>query len=168
VKSAPADLTPDSEEPLVLRHGFGRIGCLAVLCGIVIIGIFLISLAAPPWGDRGQTIGFSVCLGIFFLPIVIGLLEIKFVRVTIADQVITAEMPWPWSRRKTVRWDEIVKVSYSISESFVFKDSRGTRLPISEHFAEIEQVKTLLTERLEPHVYKGIRHLLNTDKKAGA
>ncbi|MFO8010818.1 MAG: tetratricopeptide repeat protein [Dehalococcoidia bacterium] len=147
----------------VLFHGSPLY--LLGLAGILFaVGIFLISLASPPWKEIDQTISFIALVVFFSITGICCLLEAFKAKVLITDENILAKAPWPGYPR-VIQWEEVTNITYSNGFcSLVIAGINGTKIRISPYTYGIKYLVDYIEQRFDSRMYEGAKPIFDLIK----
>ncbi|MBI4333529.1 MAG: hypothetical protein HY673_19880 [Chloroflexi bacterium] len=123
-RAAQSEPRVDPNGNSVLFHGSPIFVLSFFLIGFGIFVLILGFTVVPIGTPNNEAIYFIPILAVFFLSGIASLLEGIKGRVTITDEGILAQAPWPWYPR-TVAWREISRVTYSVGMSSFVSGGSG-------------------------------------------
>lgn len=151
----------------VLFHG-PPIFIFSSLCFVMGIFVLMLGFTVAPIGTpNNEAIYFVIIVVPFLLLGVAFLLEGLKGRVTVTDDGILAEAPWP-SYPKTMLWRDVASVAYSVGwSSFIIIGKNGSRLRICGYFYGIRYLVDSFERRLSSGRYHEAKGFIDQVRDLG-
>ncbi len=156
---------PPGDDVLTLRYSWA-LRWFALVIAMAIPILMAAMMANLVWGSLRPLLiaGGSLTL----LSILGGLLLIETDKVSLHLTADSLVFDSPWLRRRTIRWDDVSRVSYSsLNRWFVFRDSAGVSIRASVYLVGITHLLTAIRVRIPPERWHAVRTLLDADTQSG-